>query len=302
MYSGFGNTDLNDPFFSDTVDIRLYRAIMAVYDSESESIVATLKGAYDFTLKNRNSKFLDSRLHSLKTKVNKTPKEVSETLILIMLTEYLSGDYLKLSVKDAYFNKKNIPVLPTVTTFLSNSDFSSANVSVNIIENGGSEFLQKGIVCATIYNPVLQNNIINSGTGDGAFTETITELEMGVKYYARAFATNSEGTAFGNCVELKLNQNTSNSELNISEFECNVFPNPVRDYARIVIRPTNNERIFLKIIDVLGKMVVEKEFAGFAHSNSEQDIDLTQLKPGVYQFIFSNENKILGKQKVVKID
>ena len=47
-------------------------------------------------------------------------------------------------------------------------------------------------------NPNLSDKVVNAGNGTGSFELRLTDLSPGIKYFVRAFATNSKGTAFGN--------------------------------------------------------------------------------------------------------
>jgi len=91
------------------------------------------------------------------------------------------------------------PVLPTVTTTQASSvTASSVTTGGGITEDGGAAVTEKGICWSTSTGPTIANNPIKAGNGLGNFTITISVLNPGVTYYVRAYATNSEGTAYGN--------------------------------------------------------------------------------------------------------
>lgn len=69
----------------------------------------------------------------------------------------------------------------------------------NISNSGGANITARGIVWSTNQNPTLDNNLgsTNNGNGTGSYTSYLTGLTASTTYYARAYATNSAGTAFG---------------------------------------------------------------------------------------------------------
>jgi len=70
----------------------------------------------------------------------------------------------------------------------------------NVISDGGSDVISKGLVWHTTENPTIYNNegFSDNGSGIGLFTASLTNLESGTTYYVRAYATNSVFTAYGN--------------------------------------------------------------------------------------------------------
>ena len=94
-------------------------------------------------------------------------------------------------------------VLPTVTgsTATSNISYTTANSGGTITNDGGAAITVRGVCWSTSSNPTiaLSTKTID-GSGTGSFTSTITGLVGATTYYVRAYATNSEGTAYGNQV------------------------------------------------------------------------------------------------------
>ncbi|MBQ3709445.1 MAG: hypothetical protein II887_01940 [Bacteroidales bacterium] len=93
---------------------------------------------------------------------------------------------------------------PTVETVgVDNITMITATVEGNVINDGGSAVTERGI-CYSIYeNPTLSDSIRRAGTGIGRFTCEMTNLTNATTYYIRAFATNSEGTSYGEVVTMR---------------------------------------------------------------------------------------------------
>jgi hypothetical protein len=90
--------------------------------------------------------------------------------------------------------------LPSVSTSAaSNIASTSATLNGNITDVGFPEYTQKGICYASTQNPTISNStLMASGSGTGSYQVNATGLSTNQTYYARAYATNSQGTAYGN--------------------------------------------------------------------------------------------------------
>lgn len=115
-----------------------------------------------------------------------------------------NGNILSVSVSNIdsiTFFTPNINTLPVLSTqnvsVLSNS---LATGGGTVISDGGFSVTQRGICWSTSPNPTIANNFTTDGNGLGAFSSTMTPLLPSTTYYARAYATNSKGTAYGNQV------------------------------------------------------------------------------------------------------
>ena len=92
--------------------------------------------------------------------------------------------------------------LPTVTTgtTVTGITSSSARVSGSVTSDGGAEVIERGFVYSKGPDPVIGGagvTKVAAGSGTGSFAASFTNLEPGTTYYVRAYADNSEGTAFG---------------------------------------------------------------------------------------------------------
>jgi len=107
------------------------------------------------------------------------------------------------SFTELYGNKVNsiIPVRPTLSTIPASEITCTSSVcGGNITSDGGSPVIDRGVCWDIIENPTINDNKTSDGTGTGIFTSMITGLDCNTTYYVRAYATNSEGTAYGNQV------------------------------------------------------------------------------------------------------
>ena len=95
---------------------------------------------------------------------------------------------------------------PTVTTSnSSNVTTTTAQCGGNVISDGGSTVTKRGICWAKTHNPDLSKDHSQVGSGTGAFSDVISNLEVGTTYYVRAYATNQRGTSYGQEVDFTTN-------------------------------------------------------------------------------------------------
>jgi FlaG/FlaF family flagellin (archaellin) len=128
-------------------------------------------------------------------------------------TTYYIRAYAINSAGTSYGNELQFttaPELPSVTTAqVSNINQTSALGGGNVIDDGGATVTERGICWSTSHNPTLSGNHVSSGSGMGAFTAEMAGLASNTKYYVRAYATNSTGTAYGNEVSFTTTQEIS---------------------------------------------------------------------------------------------
>ena len=88
--------------------------------------------------------------------------------------------------------------LPVVLT-LDMTDITSTTAKGHgkVADQGGSAVTERGICWSTSPSPSTNGSHANSGTGTGEYTVSISNLTPGTKYYVRAYATNSQGTTYG---------------------------------------------------------------------------------------------------------
>ena len=94
----------------------------------------------------------------------------------------------------------NIPTISLISVQVNFSGAQSVRYEFAIPSDGGSAVTAKGVVWSTSSNPTVE---LSTKTSDGIGTQGIVKvmyggLAIGTKFYMRAYATNSIGTAYSN--------------------------------------------------------------------------------------------------------
>lgn len=95
------------------------------------------------------------------------------------------------------------PILTTTTpsSITKNSAISGGTIS----SDGGAAITARGIVWGTATNPTIANTTKTvDGIGTGVFSSNLQNLTPSTTIYARAYATNSAGTSYGNEVTITI--------------------------------------------------------------------------------------------------
>jgi len=88
--------------------------------------------------------------------------------------------------------------VPEVTTGnVTNVSATTATCGGNVTGDGNSFVTARGVCWSTFENPTINAHKTVDGEGLGSFASQLTGLTHSTKYYVRAYATNSEGTAYG---------------------------------------------------------------------------------------------------------
>ncbi len=116
-------------------------------------------------------------------------------------TTYYVRAYATNSAGTAYGPQGTVTTLvdvPVVTTeTVSDVTATTATGGGVVVSEGGRSVTARGICWSTGTNPTVSNNKSTDGSGPGSFVSAMTGLTRGTLYYVRAYATNSEGTSYG---------------------------------------------------------------------------------------------------------
>ncbi|MHA2390018.1 MAG: hypothetical protein ACXACW_14960, partial [Candidatus Hodarchaeales archaeon] len=87
---------------------------------------------------------------------------------------------------------------PTLGVTTENTTGSNVLINGSVTDDGGATITERGFVYSTNQSPTITSgNKISIAGGVGSMSTTLNDLAEGT-YYARAFATNSEGTTYSN--------------------------------------------------------------------------------------------------------
>ncbi len=122
------------------------------------------------------------------------------------------------------FNSLEV-ALPSVSLVSVNSiTQTTAQADYTISSDGGADIISRGICWSTNPNPTTYENKTNHGSsGIGEFPDSLNGLTENTIYYARPYATNSLGTAYGN--ELTFTTSISGLTLNLVTQIGSIIPN-----------------------------------------------------------------------------
>lgn len=84
-----------------------------------------------------------------------------------------------------------------VTAPVSNVTQNTAMGGGEVTSSGGATVTERGVCWSTSHSPTLNDSHVASGAGLGDFTVQMTGLQSGTLYHVRAYATNSQGTSYG---------------------------------------------------------------------------------------------------------
>jgi uncharacterized protein (TIGR02145 family) len=131
------------------------------------------------------------------------------TIYSLINLNYLSNYYWRIVATDIegdstsssvwMFSVQFDPSLPTVTTaIIQYITPTTATSGGEVLSNGAGTVNERGVCWNTSPNPTTANSKTVDGSGTGVFVSNITGLIPNTLYYVRAYATNNEGTAYGN--------------------------------------------------------------------------------------------------------
>jgi hypothetical protein len=301
----YGVVDPEDSLFIDTLDVRLFRAlytIIAVEDSASASIKRSLKSTANAINKvdlNNLHGNLNFILRSLALKSGS--QEVGTMVVSFMLPQFLQGDILRRVIRESWFIRKGIIRIPTAATvFSENNSATSVSLHGYVLDNGGSALRASGIAWAETYNPTIDDNMVTRETGTAEdFTVKLRGLTEGVTYYARTYATNTAGVAYGNCIGFVAT--APSGIVNISTFNHGliIYPNPASDIATFSFQLESPEKVVLTILDMKGQLVFNQDYGRLPRGNNRIRVELSGLPDGDYTCMLTNGAAIVTQLFVI---
>lgn len=284
-----GILNLEDPFFIDSIDLWLSESLEDIYESEEYTTEEIQLFQNNIRPTGRNDFESD-------------PPEVANVVSSFIIQRYKQGDMLKRAAREAYILNKGLVRLPVLSTvFSKNSSATSANLTGYILDEGGAEVTASGIAWAIHYNPTTDDHSLPSQTGTDKFTLTVDELTEGSTYYARTYATNSAGTAYGNCISFVATAPTGTDETENINHSFSIYPNPASILTTFRFHLNKTESIRLTIIDINGRVVLEHDPGILFPGENQFQLDLSDLPNGLYTCLLIKNEITSGTQNLILV-
>jgi uncharacterized protein (TIGR02145 family) len=134
-------------------------------------------------------------------------------------TSYYIRAYATNSKGTAYGNQLSFRTIdiPTVTTTsVTSNTITTAQCGGNVTSDGGATVTARGVCWSTSQNPTIADSKTKDGSGTGSFTSNLSGLVSSTTYFVRAYATNSQGTAYGNQVSFTAGQTITSPNVTTS--------------------------------------------------------------------------------------
>ena len=125
-----------------------------------------------------------------------------KTIVFIVLVSLFScnnDDGAIIPVEET--QEGEIPVVRTLE--VTDITTSSTLVKGNVSYSGSSAVINHGVCWSTSNEPTILNDHTEQGSLSGNFTTPISSLNGGTDYYVRSYATNSEGTGYGEILNFR---------------------------------------------------------------------------------------------------
>ena len=163
------------------------------------------------------------------------------SLFILMCVVALSA----CSPDDNNNDNNNTPNVLTVTTNTpSNITDTMATLGGNVTKDGGKTVTSKGICLSIDANPTIDdaNDVaVEMGTGIGAFSDDFYPFTANITYHVRAYATNADGTVYGEDKSFTMQGATS---CNVISITTNITTPTTWTAGNVyVINATNNLQI-----------------------------------------------------------
>ena len=288
-----------NPLCIDTIELRMYTVLYKMYNtSYSDSKAGMAIKSANIPIKNMSYSQLQKAISPIvrQLKFDNNPNDIALLIFGFMEKDTYEADIIKMCMRKAYMLKSGIIEPPLVVSYFDerNSE-TSVNIAGYIVENGGADVTDRGIVWGTTYNPTINDNTIESGAGIGEFSATISGLSQNDNYYARAFAINSEGTSYGNCVKFSTALTSAINSINQTNFDFDVYPNPAVSFSTLKFNVDSPEKMDLFISNAIGQLVYQKKLGVLTTGTNQCEIDLSGFESGIYQCTLTN-----GREKTTK--
>jgi hypothetical protein len=233
-----------------------------------------------------NFRDITSNLNSFLMPLNlkSSPKEVGTMVVSFMIWQLIRGDILRRATRESWSVKNGIIRIPTAATVFSDyNSTTSVTLLGYVIDNGGSELNTSGIAWASFYNPTVDDNLATRETGTAEdFTVTLHGLTEGDTYYARTYATNTAGIAYGNCIRFIASAPSGMASISAFNRDLIMYPNPASALTTFIFDLESPGNLMLTIMNMKGQVVLSKDYGLLPQGSNKINADFSGLPVGTY--------------------
>jgi hypothetical protein len=199
--------------------------------------------------------------------------------------------------------------LATITTnAITNIQTTAATCGGNVTSDGGAALTTRGVCWSTSQNPTISNPSTNDGYETGAFTSYITGLKNHTRYYVRAYATNINGTAYGNQVSFTTlrtwpkAEDMSDTIVSVVESgTLKLYPNPVRSTLTIEFDLSESSNVNLSVYNVYGIKMYAEQINDQPSGDHNLQLNTSSFSEGMYVVLLTT-NKMILKKNFIKLN
>ena len=113
------------------------------------------------------------------------------------------------------------------------------------------------------------------------------------------FATNSAGTAYGNCIQFTATGAVGIIDHEIFTRDFNVYPNPASGTTTFSFNAESSENIVLTIINLKGQVIYQNDLGSLPQGENKIELNLSGLPNGMYSCQLTSNGTIKGTRKLL---
>ena len=120
------------------------------------------------------------------------------------------------------------------------------------MNDGGADITARGVCWSTSQNPTSTDDCTSDGSGTGSFTSNLSNLVSDTQYYVRAYATNSEGTAYGSQLNFTTDKDVETGlSLSLNPVNLSIEPGSSKSTIATISRTDFTGDVTLTVMTVL---------------------------------------------------
>jgi hypothetical protein len=189
------------------------------------------------------------------------------------------------------------------TSPVTNIQSTTATCGGNVTSDGGAPVTVRGVCWNTTGNPTTSNSRTLDGAGTGTYTSKLTNLKRRTRYYVRAYATNANGTTYGDQRAFTTFRGWSDGEEAIdttvalmASITMNVYPNPVVSTTTVEYDLPENSNVSLAVFSLNGVKLYSEQFLGQSQGVHKIQLNASAYATGMYIVTLTTDKSAITKR------